>query len=198
MTLAPELRIPYAELVEAAKAPSGALVLEKLIGLLEDAWIDTYCSASRHSPAIVSFPDQGFTYLFDQASASCSDVDDRIVAAHGLSSATRHQRDSSRMQSFLGGRIEIPGKGTFDKGHVLAHAMGGGLDQNLFPQRPELNRGRSAAGRIYRRMERHAATHAGTFVFSRLIYGDGSWVPSLLEYGVLMDGGRLWVELFEN
>lgn len=58
--------------------------------------------------------------------------------------------------------------------------------------------GRSEAGRVYRRMERYGSDHPGTFVFSRLIYTDNSWVPSFLEYGVLMPDGKLWVEWFEN
>lgn len=102
------------------------------------------------------------------------------------------------MRGFLGGVIEIPGKGTFDKGHALAHAMGGGLDENLFPQNPELNRGRSPEGRIYRKMERYVAKHPGTFAFSRLIYDDSSWVPSSLEFGILMQTHELWVEWFQN
>lgn len=176
----------------------GTLVMEDLIQFIEDEWVATYHDMSPHSPSVMKFQDQGFTFLYDQAAANASGVDDRLVAAYGWPTANAHKKDENRMRGFLGGGVDIPGKGKFDKGHVLAHAMGGGLDVNLFPQKPELNRGRSEAGRVYRRMEKYVAAHGGTFFFSRLIYSDSSWVPSSLEYGVLMQDERLWVEWFEN
>lgn len=198
MALPPEMQIPYPKVVEEATNSVGALVMEDLIQFLEDEWVATYYDMSPHSPSVMKFQDQGFIFLYDQASANASDIDDRLVAAYGWSTANEQKKDESRMRGFLSGGLDIPGKGKFDKGHVLAHAMGGGLDVNLFPQRPELNRGRSEAGRVYRRMEKYAAGHGGTFVFSRLLYSDSSWVPSSLEYGVLMHDEKLWVEWFEN
>ncbi|HEX8831883.1 MAG TPA: hypothetical protein VF705_11995, partial [Longimicrobium sp.] len=59
----------------------------------------------------------------------------------------------------------------------MAHSMGGSLDINIFPQRSAVNRGRSPEGKRYRAMERYAAAHPGTFVFSRPLYGDHTWVP---------------------
>jgi hypothetical protein len=35
-------------------------------------------------------------------------------------------------------------------------------------------------------MEKYAAAHPGTFCFVHLLYGDDSWRPLALEYGVLM------------
>lgn len=198
MALPPEIQIPYPKIVEAATDSAGTLVMEDLVQFVEDEWVATYYDMSPHNPTIMKFQDQCFTFLYDQASANGSDIEDRLVAAYGWSIANEKKKDESRMRGFLGGGIDIPGKEKFDKGHVLAHSMGGGLDVNLFPQRPELNRGRSAAGRVYRRMEKYAAAHDGTFVFSRLIYTDRSWVPSSLEYGVLMEDKKLWVEWFEN
>lgn len=196
--LAQPLQIPYADIVATATNPTGTINIDELIQFLEEEWHATYHDMSSHSPCVMKFSDQGFTFLYDQASANTDDVDDRLVAAYGLSAPNNHTRDKSRMKGFLGGGIDIPGKGKFDKGHVLAHGMGGGLDVNLFPQCPELNRGISEAGKVYRRMEKFAADHPGAFVFSRLIYSDNSWVPSSLEYGVLMPHGELWVEWFEN
>lgn len=191
------LQIPYADIVALTINSSGTITIEELIRFLEDEWHTTYYDMSRHNPCVLKFSDQGFTFLFDQASANTNDVDDRLVVAYGFSAANGYKRDKSRISGLLGGGIDIPGKGKFDKGHALAHAMGGGLDVNLFPQNSELNRGKSDAGKVYRKMEQFAADHPGTFVFSRLLYGDDSWVPSSLEYGVLRDEG-LWVEWFEN
>lgn len=198
MALEKAFQIPYAKAVMAATDSLGTIITEELIRILEDEWLATYCAMSSHGANVMQFLDQGFAFLYDQASANASDVDDRLVAAHGRSIQNERKRDKSRMRGFLGGGIDVPGKGKFDKGHVLANAMGGGLDVNLFPQRPELNQGRSEAGRVYRRMEQYAADHPGTFVFSRMIYTDNSWVPSSLEYGVLMPDGKLRVEWFEN
>jgi len=165
---------------------------------LIDNWLVAYDGMCRHAPNVLAFDDHGFTFLFDLASPGDQNVADRLVAAYGLSSAATAQRDAVRIRGFLGGGIDIPGKGIYDKGHALAHAIGGGLDANLFPQRPALNRGRSKEGRLYRRMETYAGSHPGRFVYSRLIYDDESWVPCALEYGVQRDDGTLWVERFDN
>jgi len=165
---------------------------------LVDAWLTAYDAMCRHRNNVLTFADHGFTFLFDLASPENPEVDDRLVAAYGLSAPSPKRRDASRIKGFLGGGIDIRGKGRYDKGHALAHAIGGGLDANLFPQRPDLNRGRSEAGKRYRGMERHAGEHPGTFVYSRLIYNDDTWVPCALEYGVRLPDGEMWVELFDN
>ncbi|MFA6312034.1 MAG: hypothetical protein WC681_11180 [Sterolibacterium sp.] len=165
---------------------------------LIDDWLAAYDEMCRHAPNVLSFDDHGFTFLFDLASPKNPEADDRLVAAYGSSSPAPTRRDAARIRGFLGGGLDTPGKGRYDKGHALAHAIGGGLDANLFPQRPELNRGRSKAGQLYRSMERYAGAHAGTFVYSRLLYGDESWVPCALEYGVQREDGSLWVERFDN
>lgn len=198
MATEPIFQISYTDIVTECADSSGIIHIEKLIQPLEDKWLSTYRKMCSHVPSVMQFPDQGFTFLYDVASVNSNDVDDRLVVAYGRSTSNEHNRDNSRIAGFLGGGLNITGKGKFDKGHALAHAMGGGLDANLFPQKPELNRGRSEAGRIYRRMERYAANHQGVFVFSRLIYSDNSWVPSSLEYGVLMEDGKFWVECFDN
>lgn len=191
------MRIDYIELENEARDTQGIIVVEKLIELLEDEWIADYYDMSSHSPTVLRFPYQGFIYLFDQASANTSDVDDRLVAAYGRSIA-KHKRNQNRQREFLGGGLDIPGKGIFDKGHVIACSIGGGLDVNLVPLNPKLNQGQSGPGKAYRRMESYAEKYPSTFVFSRLIYSDDSWVPSSIEYGMLMRDGKLKVKWFEN
>jgi len=198
MVLDQKIQIPYPKIIAAATDSAGVIVMEKFTSFLEGEWIDTYYEMIQHDPSITKVEDQGFTYLFDHASTSSNTTDDRLVVGYGRSISNGQKRNSSRMQGFLGGGIDIPGKGKFDKGHLLAHSMGGGLDVNLFPQRPELNQGRSAAGRTYRQMERYASSEPGTLVFSRLIYCDTTWVPSSLEFGLLRKDGVIWVEWFEN
>jgi hypothetical protein len=46
-------------------------------------------------------------------------------------------------------------------------------------------------------MERLTIEHPGTPLFVRPLYDDGSWVPELIDYGVMVDAS-LWRERFEN
>ena len=85
-----------------------------------------------------------------------------------------------------------------DKGHFIAHAIGGGLDMNVFSQARDLNRGISEQGKVYRLMERYCYENAGTFCFSRPVYDDATSIPRWVEFGLLRDDGSLWVEVFEN
>src|SRR5215510_664166 len=56
-----------------------------------------------------------------------------------------------------------------DRGHFIAHSIGGGLDVNVFWQDRDLNRGWSPEGKIFRQMETYCQEHPGTFCFSRPI-----------------------------
>ena len=95
-------------------------------------------------------------YLFDAAPTlkrvADRAADDRAVAVWGRSRPPDRRRERSRLAGLLPNplswsRLEL------DRGHLVAHAAGGGLDLNLFPQLSSLNRGRSEAGRRWRRME---------------------------------------------
>jgi hypothetical protein len=127
-----------------------------------------------------------------------SRVEDRVVAVWGLSrSEPAGTRDTARMAGFLGGGAwsqAYPGR---DRGHFFAHTMGGGLDINLFPQVASINRGGE-----WRRMERYAAEHPGTFCFIRPIYRTHHWTPAQLEYGIIKlppsDAFGVWVNQFPN
>jgi hypothetical protein len=194
-----DFAIRYDDLLAYVQRQDGdfmAILTETLI----DTWIDHYYDMITHEPYILDVPDRGFNFLFDLTLAKYdkddpSRPDDRVVAAYGLSRAPESKRDASRIRGFgpIGRDV-----GATDKGHLMAHSMGGSLDINVFPQRPEVNRGRTAEGKRYRAMERYAAKHPGTFVFSRLIYGDETWVPRALEYGILLPEPRFWVDRFPN
>lgn len=165
-------------------------------------WLDAYCATCSHDPSILQITIGGFEHLFDFTSDplrhETGAPEDRLVAVYGLSQVPDAGRDVQRMRGFLGrgltGSVGTPR----DKGHFIAHSAGGCLDINLFPQRSELNRGRSEEGKVFRRMERFAAENPGTFVFARPIYADASWSPAELEYGVLLPHLRLWVQRFPN
>ena len=197
MTTPSSRDIPYEKILPDATV-SGSVDLTTLISLLENEWIARYIKCCEHKPHVLEFTEHEFTYLYDQATVNDKNAEDRLIAGYGVSTVQTEKRDANRIKTLLGSGFAFPDKGIFDKGHVIAHTMGGALAVNLFPQRPELNRGVSKAGKTYRRMEKYAAIHPGTFTFSRLIYSDKSWIPIALEYGLLMPDGRLWVEYFEN
>lgn len=162
-------------------------------------WIDRYHRMCHGPTNVLEVPLKGFTYLFD----FCSELidsgelppdarEDRTVGAWGISRSAKAARDSSRMRGFPGSDERG------DRGHLAAHASGGGLDINVFHQDVYLNRGWSPAGKRYREMERYCARNEGTFFFSRLLYSDATARPTEIEFGILQPDRTLWLEVFDN
>lgn len=163
---------------------------ERLHEELPQLWTDAYHAACGHVPEVLKFSDGANHYLFDS-------VHERVVCAWGESRASDSERDRGRQAGFIPGfSRHYEGK---DRGHFLSHGQGGLMDVNFFPQLTEVNRGWSAAGKLYRALERHAATHPGTFALSRPLYArdNDTWDPERLEYGLLL-GGKLTVLVFPN
>ena len=163
------------------------------------AWIDRYHRMCDGPTNVLEVPLKGFIYLFD----FCSELidagelpadarEDRTLGAYGLSQNAAASRDTLRIRGFPGSDERG------DRGHLAAHASGGGLDINVFHQDTYLNRGWSPAGKRYREMERYCAQHPGTFFFSRLIYGDATARPAEIEFGILTGDRALWTEVFAN
>jgi hypothetical protein len=125
-----------------------------------------------------------------------SEGDDRVVAVWGTSQRPDVARDQERMRGFLPDPRRWS-EAQRDRGHLVAHAAGGGLDLNLIPQSAVLNRGRSAAGRRWRAMERRAAEHEGTPLFVRPVYSGDGWEPAELDFGLLIGTTIDW-ERFSN
>ena len=67
-------------------------------------------------------------------------VRDRLVAVLGISLPLRGRRRRSIPKGWVAHPEEIDSSGR-DKGHFIAHAIGGGLDMNVFSQARDLNRG---------------------------------------------------------
>ena len=126
-------------------------LVAELCQTLQPTWCADY-EAALTEANIVAIAIGTFTYLFDFASALGSTAqEDRIVAAFGLSSRPKAVRQASRMQGYLGPTRAVFGEG-YDKGHFIAHSMGGDVSDSLnwFPQASHVNQGRSAAGKLYR------------------------------------------------
>jgi len=126
----------------------------------------------------------------------------RIVAVHGFSAPPQNIRNDDRLRwhgyTLIREYGDNPGKYPFDKGHYIAHSIGGNIDNGIFAQKRSINRGWSEQGKIFRSMEKYALENPGTFVFSRPIYEDGSLHPFFLEYGILKNASEWFVRIFPN
>jgi hypothetical protein len=133
--------------------------------LLVDEWIAAYRAMSTWTTEVLEIAQRELTFLFDAAPTlnEVSDLhaDDRVVAVWGHSHSAAHRRDRTRLAGFLPNPSSWS-RFQLDRGNLVAHAAGGGLDVNLIPQAMSLNRGRSPQGRSWREMEAYAARHPGT------------------------------------
>jgi len=197
--------LDYEAVLHEAPVESATSLVAYLRQHLPFKWRDLYVATLSRPTNIVRFPCRTFEYLFDIYSELevtgevpyDQTVEDRVVAVLGTSRSPDERRDATRMRGWLGETGELVGA-TRDKGHFIAHCIGGRLDVNVFSQDRKLNRGWSPQGKVYRQMERYCQEHSGTFCFSRPIYGDSSSVPRWLEFGVLKVDKTLWVEAFDN
>ena len=122
------------------------------------------------------------------------------MVAYGRSVVVREKRDIYRMRGPLGEREWADSKDGFpyDRGHLIAHVIGGKEDFGLFPQRRDINQGISLPGKVFRSMERYCRATPGVFCFARPIYLDRSAHPFYLEYGILRPDITFWIEVFPN
>jgi len=199
-----EYLLEYEELLAAAQnAP--VPVMQYLRQELPYLWQHAYLAMRPpRETNIVIFTHGTFDYVYDDYATleaigvvAADDVTEaRLVAAVGLSQPnirTRHH-DDSRLRGWVGPTGEVFGS-NWDKGHFIAHSIGGavdGLEANVFRQLRAVNRGG------YRRMERYCAANPGVLCFSRPLYNDASARPSHVEFGVLKPAGEWWIQLFEN
>lgn len=191
----------YASVFRGLPQPvQGAAAFAHLDNVLPPVWLDGYAAQGGEILEVTlggSAGDNGaFTYMFDLQPTN-SKTDSRVVAVWGMSgSEPASTRDSGRIAGLLKGfwSKKFPGR---DRGHFMAHTMGGEMDINLFPQLSWVNR-----GGIWREMEKYAVVHPGTFSFVRPIYRGSNWTPDRLEYGLFKlppaSAPGLWVTSFGN
>lgn len=167
--------------------------LEDKARSLLDGWAAAYLDATP-SAYLLEFPYNGYTFLFDQASAGAGVHADRTVYAWGLSVLSTRPRDAAYQRGYPSpnGRSERD----LDKGHMIPNQVAGEYGPNIYPQDRALNRGWSAEGKRYRALEREAAT-AGTWFACRLLYTDDSDFPTWVELAVGRASG-IHVERFRN
>jgi len=188
------------------------LPYEEVVTLLMESfpsiWVETYKSDSNRLTDICIITHGTYEFIYDDTDSLIdrgivpedSKNAARIVAVFGKSSPQKKKRDDYRLRGWVGPTEKIFGK-KWDKGHFIAHSIGGAVDQmelNVFKQKRELNRGWSDEGKLYRKMEEYCFKNPGTFCFSRPIYTNQSDKPSFLEFGLLKHDKELWIELFNN
>jgi hypothetical protein len=169
------------------------------------AWLDVYRELTPHPINVLRVTDNGFLYIYDHYSQLEAtgkipfdkSIEDRLVGALGFSRKGTDKRNIARQRGWVGPTEKHWGKEN-DKGHFIAHTLGGGLEINVFVQRRDLNRGWSIEGKLYRSMEKFCLEHPGTFFFHRAFYEDLTSRPSALEFGLLKPNGELWIERFKN
>ncbi|AMR29941.1 hypothetical protein A0256_00180 [Mucilaginibacter sp. PAMC 26640] len=122
----------------------------------------------------------------------------RVLFVYGRSAAGTKERDHKRMRQFLGAFKDQPEYVGYDKGHFIAHCNDGQIDQNLYPQLKELNRGLSAQGKLFRWMERYLQRNEGVFYFVRPIYNDPTWIPDQIDFGIFTKEKGLLLNRFDN
>ncbi|MCL4707239.1 hypothetical protein KJ068_18950 [bacterium] len=183
-------------------------IISSLLEELPHLWYDAYLQMTQRPTNVCRFTHGTFEYIFDDygsleaAGKAAYDraSESRLVAVLGRSNPIKRSRDDYRLRGWVGRTEESFGK-EWDKGHFIAHSLGGavdGIEANVFVQRRDLNRGWSARGKLFREMGKYCAQHPGTFCFNRPLYCDNSARPSCLEFGVLKSNKQLWVERFDN
>lgn len=168
----------YRELRMLAYSPrigSARSFAAQAVPFLVDAWLTDYGHGPR-SCDIVETVQEGYSFLFD---VTC----ERLVAAWGVSRAVElSSREGYRQRTH-----PLPHKHGYDRGHAIAHSLGGRLDINVVPQLRSINRGR------FRVLEMEARRKPGSIYFTYWKYSDHEVEPDQTPHGV--DQGLLrWRE----
>ena len=200
--------LDYRSILDEAGDCSAEAKISFLMEELPYLWCDAYKAMTPRTTNVVRIQHSTFDYYYDDyASLEASgavpydpNMEARLVGVLGRSEPRKTARDDNRLKGWVGPTEKVFGQG-WDKGHFIAHSMGGaveGLELNIFVQRRDLNRGWSAAGKRFREMEKYCALNPGTFCFSRPLYVDQTSKPTFVEFGVLKSNGELSVECFDN
>ncbi|HMK06175.1 MAG TPA: hypothetical protein VK476_01510 [Flavobacterium sp.] len=199
MDISPWL-IDYGTLLNEGENSDNHSLPDFLAEELPYLWFAAYKSASSHEANVNRFWHNTFEYIFDDCSTS--EIEARLVAVVGKSNPVKKLRakDDNRLKGWIGPTQKTFGH-EWDKGHFIAHSIGGaidGVEVNVFPQKRAINRGRSSEGVLFRQMEIFCGQNPGTFCFNRPLYRDESARPAYFEFGVLKPDNTLWVHLFDN
>ena len=95
-------------------------------------WLEHYKNMTPHLTNVCQFYYGDFEYLFDHYTelenkgvvSYNSTIEDRVVVVFGRSCSINEDRKFSRLKGWIGPTEKYLGKNT-DKGHFMAHKMGG-------------------------------------------------------------------------
>lgn len=156
---------------------------EQVLACLVEAAAEAYTAAFPDAE-LTTFTAANIGFLYDHSTSE--ERASRTVAAWTQARPAPAPRDRSRQAGYpLPAPLAAAG---YERGHLIAHASGGGLDANVFAQARHVNQGWSPDGRRYRQLERLAVANPGCLIFHRLLYGDDSDVPDLNELTIIVDG----------
>ncbi len=141
---------------------------------LAQSWFEAYLDTTPSQVKVCRFPLLTYEYIYDDLETmeqtgvvpASHDNEGRLVAVVGVCKppTTGRKRDDARLRGWLGPTEKSIGK-NWDKGHYIAHSIGGAVEQweaNVYPQKIRFNRGWSKAGKRYRQMESFCAANPGT------------------------------------
>ncbi len=201
-------RQEYEVILERARNEAGTDFVAIFARELAEEWRAIYEAMSRRATNIVRFQCGCFEYIYDDyASLEATGqvpydpvMEARLVAVSGYSAVQGKARDDFRLKGWVGATETTFGR-EWDKGHFIAHSIGGAVDRaevNVFVQLRALNRGWSKEGKLFREMEAYCEAYPGTFCFNRPTYEDETARPAFIEFGLVKRDGSLWVERFAN
>jgi hypothetical protein len=150
-------------------------------------WCDDYAFTSPSAQIVeVETGESGasFSYLFDLTL-------DRNIVACGIPSASKHQRDRSRMAGH-----PLANSARYDRGHLMANATGGGCDINLVPQLAKVNRVQFRV--LERKVLELSRDQMQCFYFVRCLYTNTTQIPAAFEQGVIQPNGKLLYTTHSN
>src|ERR1039458_3974537 len=108
-------RIDYSRILSAASSQDYAGLREFLGGELPYVWLDEYIAMLPHQHNVHRISVEGFEYLWDMSGElvqqgmvpASAAVDDRLIAAHGLSRPTAEARKDSRLRGRTLGPVTV-------------------------------------------------------------------------------------------
>ncbi|SFF84374.1 hypothetical protein SAMN05518801_102145 [Novosphingobium sp. CF614] len=136
----------------------------------------------------------GIAYLFDI-------VGERLVGAYMVSQGKNPVSRKGEPDDRLKGH-PLHDSSLFDRGHTIAHTLGGGCDINVVAQNSTVNRsGRRSMATGFRTLERRAVETPGSLYFVHWLYTGatgGEQVPTGVEQGLLLPRQAPEVYRFDN
>jgi hypothetical protein len=182
----------YRRIVNRLNGPG---FLQKLPDELVRLWSRDYIAEYGSTEmTLVTVPSGGssFTYLFDLNR-------ERNIVSFGFPLYIKHTRDKALMAT----RPTGADSGSYDKGHLLAHSLGGGTDINLVPQLSKLNRG--AFRELERLLTKLSKEETRSFYFVRTLYPQSAtiasktnWLPGSIEQCVIEPSKIIHYRMYAN